>query len=268
MVQPYPIANPANINESAEAWMQQLKALTDATRNLRGEMQLAPSLRVPLIVEPGNAAEKAAMEVFAPYMQSLGKLSEVQIVDALPESPAAVSIVGTDQADAQGRDRREGGARASVERKSRASKARSPRSTASCRTKASSRARRPPWSRKKKNASPTSRPRWTSCANSSPNCQPPKPQASPQIRGQFCQSYTGSCTIGRTDPGFFTPYRAYNHIAFGDFFNNFPLTSIPNSDLVSHVRKSPYQGEADEKAQCFIGWPAVGRAGTCRPSHL
>ncbi|SEN63298.1 valyl-tRNA synthetase [Duganella sp. CF517] len=95
MTQPYPIANPANIDEAAEAWMQQLKTLTDATRNLRGEMQLAPSLRVPLIVEAGNAADKAAMEGFAPYIQSLGKLSEVQIVDALPESPAAVSIVGT-----------------------------------------------------------------------------------------------------------------------------------------------------------------------------
>jgi valyl-tRNA synthetase len=95
MMQPYPIANTANINESAEAWMQQLKALTDATRNLRGEMQLAPSLRVPLIVEPGNAEEKAAMEGFAPYVQSLAKLSEVQILDALPDSPAAVAIVGT-----------------------------------------------------------------------------------------------------------------------------------------------------------------------------
>jgi valyl-tRNA synthetase len=95
MTQPYPIANTANIDEAAESWMQQLKTLTDATRNLRGEMQLAPSLRVPLIVEAGNAADKAAMEGFAPYIQSLGKLSEVQIVDALPESPAAVSIVGT-----------------------------------------------------------------------------------------------------------------------------------------------------------------------------
>jgi valyl-tRNA synthetase len=95
MTQPYPIANAANIDETAEAWMQQLKTLTDATRNLRGEMQLAPSLRVPLIVEAGNAADKAAMEGYAPYIQSLGKLSEVQIVDALPESPAAVSIVGT-----------------------------------------------------------------------------------------------------------------------------------------------------------------------------
>jgi valyl-tRNA synthetase len=95
MVQPYPIANEAKIDAGAEGWMRQLKALVDATRNLRGEMQLAPSLRVPLIVEAANAADKAALTAFAPYIQSLGKLAEVQIVDALPESPAAVSIVGT-----------------------------------------------------------------------------------------------------------------------------------------------------------------------------
>ncbi|MDB5908981.1 MAG: valine--tRNA ligase, partial [Massilia sp.] len=95
MRQPYPEAHPGLIDESAEAWMTQLKALTDATRNLRGEMQISPSVRVPLIVEPGDAAAKQQMASFAPYVQSLGKLSEVHIVDALPESPAAVSIVGT-----------------------------------------------------------------------------------------------------------------------------------------------------------------------------
>jgi valyl-tRNA synthetase len=95
MLQPYPVADVALIDEGAEGWMDQLKALTDATRNLRGEMQLSPSVRVPLIVEPGNAQDRERMEGFAPFIQSLGKLSEVQIVDALPESPAAVSIVGT-----------------------------------------------------------------------------------------------------------------------------------------------------------------------------
>jgi valyl-tRNA synthetase len=95
MRQPYPQANLALIDESAEAWMLQLKALVDATRNLRGEMQISPSVRVPLIVEAADAAGKAQLHSFAQYVQALGKLSEVQIVDALPESPAAVSIVGT-----------------------------------------------------------------------------------------------------------------------------------------------------------------------------
>jgi valyl-tRNA synthetase len=95
MLQPYPLADTSFVNEEAEAWMDQLKALTDATRNLRGEMSLSPSVRVPLFLEPGNAEDRARMAVFAPYIQSLGKLQEVQIVDALPDSPAAVSIVGT-----------------------------------------------------------------------------------------------------------------------------------------------------------------------------
>jgi valyl-tRNA synthetase len=95
MLQPYPIADEAMIDEGAEAWMEQFKKLTDATRNLRGEMKLSPSVRVPLIVEPGSEADRIAAQGFAPYVQFLGKLSEVQIVDALPESPAAVSIVGT-----------------------------------------------------------------------------------------------------------------------------------------------------------------------------
>jgi valyl-tRNA synthetase len=43
----------------------------------------------------GQCRRQGRDERFAPYIQSLGKLAEVQIVDALPESPAAVAIVGT-----------------------------------------------------------------------------------------------------------------------------------------------------------------------------
>jgi valyl-tRNA synthetase len=42
-----------------------------------------------------SGADKERMAAFAPYIQLLGKLSEVQVVDVLPESPAAVSVVGT-----------------------------------------------------------------------------------------------------------------------------------------------------------------------------
>jgi valyl-tRNA synthetase len=74
--------------------MTGLKAAIDACRNLRGEMQLSPAVRVPLLLQPANAADKARMESYAPYMAALAKLSEVQIVDVLPDSPAPVSIVG------------------------------------------------------------------------------------------------------------------------------------------------------------------------------
>jgi valyl-tRNA synthetase len=91
MRQPYPTPQPEKIDEQAEQWMTQLKAMTDACRNLRGEMQLSPALKVPLLME----GDRALLESFAPYLQALAKLSEVQVLDALPnDSPAPVSVVG------------------------------------------------------------------------------------------------------------------------------------------------------------------------------
>ena len=94
MIQPYPEANLELLNPEAEEWMAQLKTLVDATRNLRGEMQLSPALRAPLIIEATDALDQQRLQSFAQYLQALGKLSEVSIVALLPESPAPVSIVG------------------------------------------------------------------------------------------------------------------------------------------------------------------------------
>jgi valyl-tRNA synthetase len=95
MRQEYPVANLEKIDEQSETWMTQLKSMTDATRNLRGEMQLSPASRVPLIMEAADAGDKAQLQSFAPYLQALAKLSDVQVLDKLPESPAPVSVVGT-----------------------------------------------------------------------------------------------------------------------------------------------------------------------------
>jgi len=92
MVQPYPLPNLKKIDEQAEGWMAELKSLTDACRNLRGEMQLSPAQRVPLVIE-GN--DHSLLQSFVPYLQALAKLSEVQVLATLPESPAPVLVVGS-----------------------------------------------------------------------------------------------------------------------------------------------------------------------------
>jgi valyl-tRNA synthetase len=94
MRQAYPVSQAQKIDEQAESWMAELKAVTDACRNLRGEMQLSPAQRVPLILEADSNDGKTRLQSFAPYLQALAKLSEVQIVDALPQSPAPVAIAG------------------------------------------------------------------------------------------------------------------------------------------------------------------------------
>jgi len=89
MVATYPqvVAAP---DTQATGSMETLKSLIDATRNLRGEMGLSPALKVPLYVE-GDARQARD---FAPYMAALARLSEVKILDRLPDSDAPVAIVG------------------------------------------------------------------------------------------------------------------------------------------------------------------------------
>ncbi|RJX31599.1 MAG: valine--tRNA ligase [Oxalobacter sp.] len=91
MVQEYPLARPDMIDADADAWMTQFKAMTDACRALRGEMNLSPAQKVPLIVE---TTDKARTQSFTAALEALARLAEVQIVEKLPNSPAPVSIVG------------------------------------------------------------------------------------------------------------------------------------------------------------------------------
>ncbi|GAB5606292.1 valine--tRNA ligase [Sideroxyarcus sp. TK5] len=91
MLQPYPKADAGKIDATASAQIALLQELTTATRSLRSEMNLSPAARVPLIA----AGDAAVLNALAPYISSLGKLSEVQVVAELPEGDAPVSIVGS-----------------------------------------------------------------------------------------------------------------------------------------------------------------------------
>ncbi len=94
-LQAYPVAQMQKIDEQSEAWVAEIKALVDACRNLRGEMQISPAQRVPLYIS-GNAAY---LKVAAPYIQALAKLSEVKIYEDEAQleadgAGAPVAIVG------------------------------------------------------------------------------------------------------------------------------------------------------------------------------
>ncbi|MDM9558636.1 valine--tRNA ligase [Bordetella petrii] len=89
-VQPYPQANPAAVDAAAEAEVAGLKAQVEAVRALRGEMGLSPAQRVPLVAE-GDAA---TLTRNGPYLAALAKLSQVDVVDALPDAGAPVQVVG------------------------------------------------------------------------------------------------------------------------------------------------------------------------------
>jgi valyl-tRNA synthetase len=74
--------------------MAALKQVIDAARNLRGEMNLSPAVKVPLAVS--GPADR--IEAFAPYLAALARLSEVKHVGefagAAQGSAAPVAVVG------------------------------------------------------------------------------------------------------------------------------------------------------------------------------
>ena len=94
MMQPYPASQPSRIDDQAQAWVGQLKLLVEACRALRGEMEISPAQRVPLVI----SGDAALLREFAPALKTLAKLSDVEIVAELaPEKNAAaapVQIVG------------------------------------------------------------------------------------------------------------------------------------------------------------------------------
>ena len=90
MLQAYPQSQPGKIDTNSEAWVATLKQAVDACRSLRGEMNLSPALKVPLVA----AGPHAELEAVAPYLKPLAKLAGIEIVDELPGADAPVALAG------------------------------------------------------------------------------------------------------------------------------------------------------------------------------
>ena len=90
MCQPYPLAEPVKIDQNSIEKIQLLKEIVNACRTLRGEMNLSPAQKVPLLAT-GNAQ---TLVEYTPYLISLAKLSDIEIQNVLPDVDAPISIVG------------------------------------------------------------------------------------------------------------------------------------------------------------------------------
>jgi valyl-tRNA synthetase len=91
MCQPYPRSDLTIVDQDAVRNVVVLKDIIGACRILRGEMNLSPALKVPLLAT-GN---QQTLTEFSPYLLALAKLSNVEIQQGeLPDADAPVLIVG------------------------------------------------------------------------------------------------------------------------------------------------------------------------------
>ena len=94
MLQAYPTFDAAKVDAESVVRMTNIQAMIDSIRNLRSEMKLPPSQKMPLLIS-GSEAECAAA---APYLQQLARLESVTHVEDLQQaakgSVAPVAIVG------------------------------------------------------------------------------------------------------------------------------------------------------------------------------
>ncbi len=98
MIQSYPKYDASLIDEKADYAMAEVKAIIEAIRNLRGEMKVSPSTKVPLAVSTKDGGARARAEALTDYLKVLGKLNEVIFTDDLDKvrpvgSAAPVAVV-------------------------------------------------------------------------------------------------------------------------------------------------------------------------------
>ena len=90
MLQKYPVARQEKIDNDSIEWMATLKTMVEECRKLRGEMNISPAEKVPLIMI-GN--EEKIMG-FKSYLLPLAKLDSIEIVNSFEKIDAPVALVG------------------------------------------------------------------------------------------------------------------------------------------------------------------------------
>ena len=95
MTAQYPIADPAKINDQAEADMLWLQGLIGAVRNIRGEMGLGNARLLPVLLQNTTDAEKAQIARIEPLVKALAKVESITFLTEAEQPPlSSSSVVG------------------------------------------------------------------------------------------------------------------------------------------------------------------------------
>jgi len=95
MLQAYPVCDEAQIDNAALAETQWLMQFILGVRRIRGEMNIAPSKPLPVLLQDGSESDQRSLTNNQSYLQKLARLESITWLnpdDVTPES--AIALVG------------------------------------------------------------------------------------------------------------------------------------------------------------------------------
>ncbi len=95
MLQPYPRPEDFPVDEEAELEIGWVQSVVLAIRQIRGEMSVEPSRRIPVLLQGASGADRAFLERNRAALERLAGLESVTVLEAgAPAPQAAVQLVG------------------------------------------------------------------------------------------------------------------------------------------------------------------------------
>jgi valyl-tRNA synthetase len=95
MLEPYPNAADYPADPEAEAEIAWLQSFILAVRQIRGEMDINPAKRIPLLVKEPSAGDAASIERHRTYLERLAGIDRIAVLERGVAAPqAATAMVG------------------------------------------------------------------------------------------------------------------------------------------------------------------------------
>lgn len=95
MLASYPVTDNMLIDKDAEAEVRWLQQVINGVRQIRGEMQIAPSRAVPLLFKNGSSQDKIYLAANKTFLKQLAKIETITWLNADDDAPqAATALVG------------------------------------------------------------------------------------------------------------------------------------------------------------------------------
>ncbi|MBB3062991.1 valine--tRNA ligase [Microbulbifer rhizosphaerae] len=96
MLQPYPAPNEHKIDTDAEAAVAWLKEVIEGVRNIRGEMNISPAKKIPLLLRGGSDTDRQLLEQTRNLLTKLASLESITCLKQGEPAPASATALAGD----------------------------------------------------------------------------------------------------------------------------------------------------------------------------